>query len=159
MSARMDRLEFYREAVALGSEYVLGDWRWALVAAENGKTIGASTEGYRRRIDAVKNAARVLGVAVDLLAGGVRHSAAKAGPAYVINRISGPNLLSVPLYVVVRSYNAPVKVGDPAFRPSGYGEGEDCCARHIFGWFCCLPDGHEGEHVANGLTEVAAVWS
>lgn len=61
--------------------------------------------------------------------------------------------------VVVRSYNAPVKVGDPAFRPSGYGEGEDCCARHIFGWFCCLPDGHEGEHVANGLTEVAAVWS
>ena len=67
MSARMDRLEFYREVVDLGSGYVPGDWRWTLVAAENGKTIGASTEGYRRRIGAVRNAARVLGVDADYL--------------------------------------------------------------------------------------------
>jgi len=55
--------------------------------------------------------------------------------------------------------SASVKVGDPSVRPPGYGEGDYCEAVHIFGWFCCMADGHEGEHIANGLTEVRAVWS
>lgn len=74
MSARMDRLEFFREDDdfvydSRGLEVVefKANHRWRLVAAENGKTIGASTESYRRRIDAVRNAARVLGVEADYL--------------------------------------------------------------------------------------------
>ena len=95
MSARMDRLEFYREAVALGSEYVPGDWRWALVAAENGKTIGASTEGYRRRIAAVRNAARGLNLDSEALVAQVASAARQDRPVLVGFR------RGIPLHVVV----------------------------------------------------------
>lgn len=40
-----------------------GDHRWTLTAP-NGQIIGASTEGYRRRIDCRRNVARVLGIHV-----------------------------------------------------------------------------------------------
>ena len=65
MSARMDRLEFYRE-LNFG-DLTPGDWRWRYVAA-NGNILAVSSEGYRRRIDAVKAAARVLGVYASTLA-------------------------------------------------------------------------------------------
>lgn len=39
-------------------------WRWRM-ADSNGKVIGASTESYRRRIDCVKNLARVGSVGVN----------------------------------------------------------------------------------------------
>ena len=84
MSARMDRLEFYRETVEIAdvdqdSVYigvVPGDWRWTLVAAENGKTINASTESYRRRIEAVRCAARVARMLPGDLVQAVRRAAA-----------------------------------------------------------------------------------
>ena len=78
MSARMDRLEFYRETspVNFGDTRLKLDWRWRYVAA-NGHILAGSSEGYRRRIDAVKAAARVLALsaaylneAVALSAGG-----------------------------------------------------------------------------------------
>ena len=79
MSARMDRLEFYRAPdvvkINLRGE-IVPDWRWRYVAA-NGHILAVSSEGYRRRIDAVKAAARVLALsaaylneAVALSAGG-----------------------------------------------------------------------------------------
>ena len=69
MSARMDRLEFYRETspVNFGDTRLKLDWRWRYVAA-NGNILAVSSEGYRRRIDAVKAAARVLGVYASTLA-------------------------------------------------------------------------------------------
>ena len=75
MSARMDRLEFYREAVDLGSEYAPGDWRWRYVAA-NGHILAVSSEGYRRRIDAVRCAARVARMLPGDLVQAVRRAAA-----------------------------------------------------------------------------------
>jgi len=44
------RLTFYRDTV--------GAWRWRLVH-RNGRVVGASSEGYSRRIDCVSNAALV----------------------------------------------------------------------------------------------------
>lgn len=41
-----------------------GDWRWKVVAA-NGKIIGASTEGYRRRKDMIKNLTTITGGVLD----------------------------------------------------------------------------------------------
>lgn len=38
-----------------------GDWRWTM-KAPNGRIIGASTEGYRRRAGAVKNLQAVTGI-------------------------------------------------------------------------------------------------
>lgn len=35
-----------------------GEWRWTRKVAANGKTVGASTEGYKNRLDCVKNAQR-----------------------------------------------------------------------------------------------------
>lgn len=35
------------------------NWRWRLIDDRSKKIIGASTEGYRRRIDALKNLRRV----------------------------------------------------------------------------------------------------
>jgi uncharacterized protein YegP (UPF0339 family) len=40
-------------------------WRWRMTDARNGKIIGASTESYSRRIDAVRNLDRVGAVALD----------------------------------------------------------------------------------------------
>ena len=34
-----------------------GEWRWSRIAS-NGKTVGASTEGYKNREDCVANAKR-----------------------------------------------------------------------------------------------------
>lgn len=34
-----------------------GDWRWTR-QSQNGRTVGASTEGYRRKIDCIANADR-----------------------------------------------------------------------------------------------------
>ena len=93
MSARMDRLEFYRETVEIAdvdqdSVYigvVPGDWRWTLVAAENGKKL-AWSEGYRRRIDAVRNAARVLGVDDHYIESAVRFAAREGGDAFTDDR-------------------------------------------------------------------------
>lgn len=36
-----------------------GDWRWRVRCVRSGEIIGASTEGYRRRRDCVKNARRL----------------------------------------------------------------------------------------------------
>ena len=36
-----------------------GQWRWRMRDRRNGKTIGASTEAYKRRIDAIRNLQRV----------------------------------------------------------------------------------------------------
>lgn len=36
-----------------------GQYRWRMKSAKNGKIIGASTESYKRRIDALKNLNRV----------------------------------------------------------------------------------------------------
>lgn len=36
-----------------------GQWRWRLVA-KNGRTVGDSGEGYRRRVDCVRMAQRIL---------------------------------------------------------------------------------------------------
>jgi len=36
-----------------------GQWRWRMTDARNGKIIGASSEGYKRKVDAVKNLNRV----------------------------------------------------------------------------------------------------
>lgn len=44
----MSNLEFYKDSA--------GEWRWR-VRASNGEIIGASSEGYARKIDAAKNAA------------------------------------------------------------------------------------------------------
>ena len=93
MSARMDRLEFYREVVDLGSGYVPGDWRWRYVAA-NGHILAVSSEGYRRRIDAVRCAARVLGINADTLADLVRNAPAEvyrgAGPVAYLRVVVKP---------------------------------------------------------------------
>jgi uncharacterized protein YegP (UPF0339 family) len=45
----MDTFVFYLDA--------RGDWRWQRVAS-NGRIVGASTEGYRNRVDCVANARR-----------------------------------------------------------------------------------------------------
>lgn len=34
-----------------------GEWRWTRKAT-NGKTVGASTEGYKNKLDCIKNAQR-----------------------------------------------------------------------------------------------------
>ena len=41
------RVEFYQEAISK-------DWRWQIKAI-NGKIIGASTEGYKNRVDCEAN--------------------------------------------------------------------------------------------------------
>ena len=93
MSARMDRLEFYRE-LNFG-DLTPGDWRWTLVAAENGNKIGASTEGYRRRIAAVRNAARGLNLDSEALVAQVASAARQDRPVLVGFR------RGIPLHVVV----------------------------------------------------------
>jgi len=45
----MDKWEFYRDAA--------GEWRWRR-KAPNGRIVGASSEGYKNRIDFVNNARR-----------------------------------------------------------------------------------------------------
>ncbi len=37
-----------------------GEWRWRIVAAENGQTLAASSEGYSRHSDATTAAHRVV---------------------------------------------------------------------------------------------------
>ena len=49
MAAEQDRWEFYQDAA--------GKWRWRRTA-RNGEIVGASTEGYSRRIDCEDNARR-----------------------------------------------------------------------------------------------------
>jgi uncharacterized protein YegP (UPF0339 family) len=44
-----DRWEFYKDSS--------GDWRWRRIAP-NGRTVGASTEGYRNKSDCEDNARR-----------------------------------------------------------------------------------------------------
>ena len=73
MSARMDRLEFFRE-LNFG-DLTPGDWRWRYVAA-NGNILAVSSEGYRRRIDAVRPAARVVRMLPGDLVQAVRRAAA-----------------------------------------------------------------------------------
>ena len=77
MSARMDRLEFYRETspVNFGDTRLKLDWRWRYVAA-NGNILAVSSEGYRRRIDAVRPAARVVRMLPGDLVQAVRRAAA-----------------------------------------------------------------------------------
>lgn len=41
-------------------------WRWTMRDYRNRKIIGASTEGYRRRIDAVGNLERLSGTYMDI---------------------------------------------------------------------------------------------
>ena len=36
-----------------------GQWRWRMRDYRNKKIIGASTEGYKRRVDAIKNLNRI----------------------------------------------------------------------------------------------------
>jgi len=79
MSARMDRLEFYRE-LNFG-DLTPGDWRWRYVAA-NGHILAVSSEGYRRRIDAVKAAARVTGYTFASLGLAVSEAAQNGPQAY-----------------------------------------------------------------------------
>ena len=78
MSARMDRLEFYRAPdvvkINLRGE-IVPDWRWRYVAA-NGHILAVSSEGYRRRIDAVRPAARVVRMLPGDLVQAVRRAAA-----------------------------------------------------------------------------------
>lgn len=50
---RPDKLEFYRQG-----ENQDGDWRWR-VTAPNGQIVHASTEGYRRKVTAVRNLLRI----------------------------------------------------------------------------------------------------
>jgi len=44
-----DTWEFYKDAK--------GEWRWRRTSA-NGKIVGASTEGYKNKIDCIENAKR-----------------------------------------------------------------------------------------------------
>ena len=44
-----DKWEFYKDAS--------GDWRWRRTAP-NGEIVGASTEGYKNKADAIANAQR-----------------------------------------------------------------------------------------------------
>ena len=83
MSARMDRLEFYRETspVNFGDTRLKLDWRWRYVAA-NGNILAVSSEGYRRRIDAVKAAARVTGYTFASLGLAVSEAAQNGPQAY-----------------------------------------------------------------------------
>jgi len=74
MSARMDRLEFYRQYGSKITEQG-PDWRWRYVAA-NGHILAVSSEGYRRRIDAVRPAARVVRMLPGDLVQAVRRAAA-----------------------------------------------------------------------------------
>ena len=74
MSARMDRLEFYRQYGSKITEQG-PDWRWRYVAA-NGHILAVSSEGYRRRIDAVRCAARVARMLPGDLVQAVRRAAA-----------------------------------------------------------------------------------
>jgi len=46
------KVEFYRK---LSLRSLKMEWRWRVTAA-NGKVIGASTEGYLYKIDAIENA-------------------------------------------------------------------------------------------------------
>jgi len=48
----MPNIEYYKDSA--------GEWRWR-VTASNGEIIGASSEGYVRKIDAVKNVAALRG--------------------------------------------------------------------------------------------------
>jgi len=79
------RLTFKREFVYLGDSPDPGnddfhaEWRWTLTAS-NGRIVGASTESYRKRIDAVKNAALVLDVRWPDLAADVRDYRPADGP-------------------------------------------------------------------------------
>ena len=73
MSARMDRLEFYRQYGSKITEQG-PDWRWRYVAA-NGHILAVSSEGYRRRIDAVRPAARVVRMLPGDLVQAVRRAA------------------------------------------------------------------------------------
>jgi len=75
----MDRLEFYRE-LNFG-DLTPGDWRWRYVAA-NGHILAVSSEGYRRRIDAVKAAARVTGYTFASLGLAVSEAAQNGPQAY-----------------------------------------------------------------------------
>ncbi|MGH1563078.1 DUF1508 domain-containing protein [Mumia sp. DW29H23] len=83
MIARLDRLVFYRGYDRLRFDSrgkVLGhvpDWRWRYVAA-NGNVLAVSSEGYRKRIDAVKCAARVTGHGIDYLRPAVDEAARTA---------------------------------------------------------------------------------
>ena len=90
MSARMDRLEFYRE-LNFG-DLTPGDWRWRYVAA-NGHILAGSSEGYRRRIDAVRCAARVLALSAAYLNEAV---ALSAGGSHVLS-----SRVKTPIRVVV----------------------------------------------------------
>ena len=80
MSARMDRLEFYRQYGSKITEQG-PDWRWRYVAA-NGHILAVSSEGYRRRIDAVKAAARVTGYTFASLGLAVSEAAQNGPQAY-----------------------------------------------------------------------------
>jgi|PlaIllAssembly_1097288.scaffolds.fasta_scaffold641945_2 uncharacterized protein YegP (UPF0339 family) len=40
---------------------VSGEWRWTISSEKNGKIVGASTEGYKKRADVFKNVNLVCG--------------------------------------------------------------------------------------------------
>lgn len=61
---RVTRLEFYESANCQGGPQW---WRWR-VKAGNGRIIGASSEGYARKIDARRNAKQLAAVVAALLA-------------------------------------------------------------------------------------------
>lgn len=75
MTARMDRLVFtLGDVVNARGEYV-DDWRWSYVSGHNGNVLAVSSEGYRKRIDAVKAAARATGHGIDYLRPAVKEAA------------------------------------------------------------------------------------
>jgi uncharacterized protein YegP (UPF0339 family) len=45
------------------------NWRWRMKDARNGKIIGASSEGYRRKVDCLNNLDRVINTGRTALAG------------------------------------------------------------------------------------------
>lgn len=75
-----------------------GNWRWRMQCARNGKIVGASSEGYRRRAAAMHNLETVTGLNVsfwmDRKIAAVKLSAA-ADRDYTIDRATpfSPSLL------------------------------------------------------------------
>jgi len=45
---------------------VSGEWRWTITSDKNGKIVGASTEGYKKRSDVFKNIQLVCGWSKEL---------------------------------------------------------------------------------------------
>jgi uncharacterized protein YegP (UPF0339 family) len=49
-SAKKDKITIFEDGI--------GEWRWTRVCTDNGKIVGASTEGYKNKSDCEDNAKR-----------------------------------------------------------------------------------------------------